>query len=283
MLETQPKPGEAPGSPSSLETLHYSTEQALSSWEVTPAYPIATQKKLLAPVVVFLKRIFRFWARIAVGPIIRKQSIFNRHVASALSAIRKEALARRAQEKADEEDLCSLSESMTDPDESVFLYEHCVSSFKGSATIFILGACPRSLAERLQAEGIGTVRVSACDSWNIDGPKYKKFEEAPTVFLERISENTIESILVTELSFWLRPERLLRVLRGSYLALKPGGSIAILVRSFASGSPLSPWCSKGVVCSALENVGFTNVKVTSAENEGKAKGFVASAQKVVEE
>ncbi len=281
-LETPLIPDQETQRLSPIEQLHFSTERALSNWEVTPAYPIATQKKLLAPVIIFLKRILRLWARIAVGPIIRRQSIFNRDVSSALDAVRKEALARKARERADEEDLCYLAECMTDPWETAQFSEECARLLKGSNVIFILGPSPRSLVETLEREGANVVRVFSSDAWNIGGAEYKKLREAPAMFLERISENSLEALVIPELAFWLRPEKLMRIIRMSYLALKYGGRIAIFVRSFANGS-FCPWCSPDVMVRALEKAGFSKVEIKSFNYEKANKGFIAHGQKPPED
>lgn len=282
MLEMPLVPDKGMERLSPIEKLHFSTDRALSSWEVTPAYPVATQKRLFAPVIIFLKRILRFWSRVAVGPIIRRQSIFNMYVSNALDAIRKEALTRRAQEKADDEDLCFLAESMTDPDEAEKFVEECVGWLKESKVAFILGPCPRSLVGKLESEGTSVIKISSCDSWNIEGAKYSQLREAPTIFLERISENSLEALVVPELAFWLRPERLMRIIRMSYLALRHGGRIVVFVRSFATGS-LSPWCSPDVMIRALEMAGFSNLQVKPLNREKANTGFVVCGQKSPED
>ena len=253
--------------------LDYSATCALSTWEVTTAYPVATEKRLLYPLVILAKRLARKWASIAVGPIQREQSTFNRHAASALSALRLEALAERAQALAEEEDLCMLAGSLIDEGESSGIAGAVIDGLGKAERLLVLGPCPKGMKKGLEEGGCKLTSVSPGTSWD-EAPGGEKVRQGPLSFISQVPEGSQEAVLLPELAFWLKPEKLIGLVRRSYLALAPGGRLAIAVHSFAAGAPAPGWCSAAVVERALAIAGFKDIKILTAP-----KGFVAVATK----
>jgi len=263
-----------------LAGLDYAATRALSAWEVTAAYPVATEKRFLRPLVIFLKRIARLWARVAVGPIQREQSTFNRHVAQALDALRGQATMERADELAAEEDLCRLVESFIDDSECRKIAAACMSGIGKVDLVTVLGPCPGGLVMELIDNGYRVLRVSPASSWDRPADT-RRAMQGPARFLEQLPEESVAALLLPEIAFWLRPEALVRLVRRSYLALAPGGPLAIAVHSFAAGAPAPAWCDTRVVKRALELAGFSEVSILEELREPGAgpSGYVAVARK----
>lgn len=263
-----------------IAALDYSATLAKASWEVTAAYPVSTEKRFLKPFVIFFKRLARLWARIAVGPIQREQTSFNRHAAGALDALRRQAIAERAQAIAAEEDLASLVEPLIDEDEDRDMAGVCVAAFRDVGRLLLLGPCPRALAGSLAEHGYKLLRVSAGTAWD-EAAGTSDVRQGPLSFLSRVPEGSQQAMLIPELAFWLRPEALLGLARRAYLVLAGGGAVAVTVHGFA-GSPAPAWCDAEVVKQALKLAGFKDISVVgraAGEAPGAPSGYVAVARK----
>lgn len=269
---------EGSGSLPPAAELDYSATSALSTWEVTTAYPVGTEKRFLRPLVILAKRLARKWASIAVGPIQREQSTFNRHAASALSALRREALAERAQALAEEHDLCLLAEPMTSAQEDRDVADTVRDGLGMVERLLVLGPCPRDLKKRLEEGGLRLTSVSPGSSWD-EGRGEKEVRSEPLAFISQVPEESLEAVLLPELAFWLKPEKLLGLLRRSYLALSPGGRLAVAVHGFAAAGPAPGWCSPAVIEKALSIAGFKDVKTFHLTARDAPAGFVAVAGK----
>lgn len=260
-----------------LAELDYAARRAMASWEVTAAYPIDTEKGGLARhAVMFVKRLARLWARIAVGPIQNNQIAFNRDAASAVEAVRRHAVLARAEELAAEKDLAELAGAMVQESESAAIASEVKSFFGGAPGLVVVGPCPTPLMKALKSGGTEVLAVSAGTAWDAR-ERPLEWGAAPLSFLRQLEEGSRHAILFSELSFWLRPEALLALARRSYLALAPGGKVAISVHGFASGSPAPAWVSSQVVKKALSIAGFTNISVSRPPEE--AGGYLATARK----
>ncbi len=87
---------------------------------------------------------------------------------------------------------------------------------------------------------------------------------------------------MSDLAFWLRPEALVNLSRRSYLAIRPGGVIAVAVHSYALGDPAPAWCVPAVVEEALALAGFTGISTNTLPGGGPGNGpagFISSARK----
>lgn len=264
-----------------IAELDYSATRALSGWAVTAAYPVTTEKRFIRPFVLFAKRIARFWARIAVGPIQREQSAFNRHAAHAIDAVRQEALQERAMALAAEKDLCLLIDALIDDDTSRDITASCIAGLGPQSRLAVIGPCPEGLAKRLEENGYKLFHVSPGLSWEatISGG----VQSGPLSFLSQIPEESLEAILIPELAFWLRPEALISLIRRAYLVLAPGGRAAVAVHGFAAGAPAPSWCSPVVVEKALLLAGFQEISMLGGSMEDATAvpttGYVAVALK----
>ena len=258
--------------------LDYSATCALSTWEVTTAYPVGTEKRFLRPIVILFKRLARKWAAIAVGPIQREQSTFNRHAASALEALRRETLAERAEALAEEEDLCLLAGSMIYAEESKRIAGAVIDGLGKADRLLVLGPCPHDLEKYLEEGGSVLTIVSPGSSWD-EPPGEKEVRQGPISFISQVPEGSLEAVLLPELAFWLKPEKLLGLLRRSYLVLAPGGRLAVAVHGFAATGPAPGWCSPAVVERALSIAGFTDIKTLGVAARDVPSGFVAVAGK----
>lgn len=239
-----------------LAALDYAATRAASSWEVTTSYQVATEKSSIArPFIIFTKRLARLWARIAVGPIQREQTAFNRHVSAALEAVRRQAAGESMAARAMEEDLCALAEAMAAGDESRELAARVVEATAGLDRVVLLGPAPAGVREALSGAGRAVLPVSAGGTWD-ETPREAAVTAAPLTFLSGLEEETVPALLVCEISFWLRPESLIDLLRRAYLVLRGEGLAIVAVRSFAAGAPAPAWCSSPVVSRALELAGF---------------------------
>ena len=271
---------EDPRSLPPVSALDYAATRALASWEVSTAYPVETEKRGIGPLVIFAKRLARIWARVAVGPIQREQTAFNRHVAMALEALKREAIGQRAAALAAEDDLTALAASMIGDDEARAVQEAVARSLGGISQLISVGPCPEGLQEALRGSGMTVGRVSPGTSWD-EASSTVVNRTGPLAFLAQVPEASLEAALLCELAFWLRPEMLLNLTRRAYLALEPGGRLVIAVHSFAVGSPAPTWCAGTVVTKALELAGFEDVSITNLEGgAGPLKrGYVAAARK----
>lgn len=267
---------------SPLQELDYAAIRAQQTWEVTCAYPVATDKKTLSPLILFAKRLARLWARIAVGPIQRDQSAYNRHVARALEALRRQALADRAEARAEEEDLCLLAGSMAGEGESRLLASVCAGALGETERLTVLCPCPGGLMEGLVEEGYTLTPIVSGSSWE-EPAGTTGLATGPVSFLSEAADGSLEALLVPELAFWLRPEKLVRLARKSYLALAPGGSIIIAVHGYAGGPPAPAWCGRHAVERALALAGFRDVTVLGPargpEDATRPEGYVAVARR----
>ncbi|MBU1669815.1 MAG: hypothetical protein KKF41_01745 [Actinobacteria bacterium] len=231
--------------------LDYAATRAMSSWEVTAAYPVATDRRLLRPFIIFAKRLARLWARIAVGPIQREQTAFNRHVATALEALRREALEERSRALAAEEDLCAVASAMTGPTPAP-LASAVSDALHGAAQVTVLGPAAPGLLDDLEM-GISVTRVSPPTAWDVPGPG-TTMPSGPVAFITQLAEGSLEAVLVSDLAFFLRPERLVELARRSYLALAGGGRLVVAVQPL--GGPSPGWCTPASVDRALRLAGF---------------------------
>lgn len=259
-----------------VAALDYAATRAMASWEVTAAYPVETEKRFIRPFVIFAKRLARIWARVAVGPIQREQTAFNRHVASALEALKRQAIAERADILASEADLGALAGAMTDPAEDEAMRAAVAHALAGAGALTVVGPCPPGLIEALEADDLAVHRVSAPSAW--DDSQAPATVTGPTAFLSRAAERSIAAVMVCELAFWLKPELLIGLTRRSYLALESGGRAVFAVHSFASAAPAPAWCSPEVVRKALELAGFEDISVSRLDGAAPS-GFVVSARR----
>lgn len=259
-----------------LALLDYAATRAASSWEVSTAYPVETEKRFLKPVVIFMKRFARLWARIAVGPVQREQSAFNRHVASALDAVRNQAIADERRALADEEDLSTLVEALIDEVESAELAGVCAGGIGDANPLVVLGPCPQALFRALADRGYKLLKVSGRSSW--EEPRGIGIQGAgPLAFLGQLPEASASAMLIPEIVFWLKPETLIRLLSRSYLALSPESPIAIAVHSFAAaGGPAPAWCEPAVVERALSLTGFKDPSTSTLPGR---RGYVTVARR----
>jgi hypothetical protein len=269
---------EGHGTLAPIAELDYAATRAMSSWEVTAAYPVETEKgRLVKPLIIFVKRLARLWARIAVGPIQREQTAFNRHAAAALEALRRQAVAERAQALATEKDLASLAGALLAEGEASASASAIAEYLKGAGRITIVGPCPTPVSKALADSGSRMLRVSAGTAWDVaQGGSSVTVTSAPLSFLSQLPEASQEAILVSELSFWLKPEALIALARRSYLAMAPRGRMAIAVHGFAASGPTTAWCSGPVVKKALSMAGFIDISVA---RPGDAGGYLATARK----
>lgn len=274
LAERLPDEEAAFGALAPLPELDYAATRARSSWEVTAAYPVATDKRFLKPLVIFFKRLARLWARVAVGPIQREQTAFNRHVAQALDALRRGAIEERSRRLSAEEDLALLSLSLQADGEPEALAGAVRGALGGVKSMVVLGPCPPGLSEALESSGIEVTRVNRGTAW--EGSSGEVGTGAPISFLGQMPEGSVEALLVPELTFWLRPEALLDLARRAYLVIAGGGKVAVAVHGFARSGPAPSWCSPEAVSSALELAGFSKASVADA---GTGGGFVASANR----
>lgn len=271
-----------------LAALDYSSTRAMSSWEVSTAYPVATEKKIIAPIIIFVKRIARLWARIAVGPIQRDQTAFNRHAANALEALKKEAVAQRARERAGEEDLSELAAVLISDEQNSWIADNIAAEIKTDLNLTVLSPCPNKLISLLAGKGYSIYRISTGSTWEEagsgsggDSPDHRRGKippatiQTPAAFLCRAPEESIRALLVSELAFINDPGRIVDLLRKSYLALKHGGRIVVVVHGLATGIA-SPWCAPQVIVKALGLAGFADIHVKSGP-DGTA--YVALAGK----
>lgn len=259
-----------------LQELDYSATRARESWEVAAAYPVATDKKRFARGILLAKRLARLWARIAVGPIQVEQSAFNRHAATALDAVRRQALAEMAESTAEEEDLCLLVESLAGAGEDSRLAAACTEALGAPDLLTMLGPCSPGLLESLRAAGRRISIVNTGSTWE-GSPGATGTRAGPLRFLSQVAESSLEALLVPELAFWLRPERLVGLARRSYLALAPGGRLAVSVHGFASGAPAPAWCHPAAVEKALELAGFVDITLIGCGPGGGAADTAPSA------
>lgn len=268
---------EGHGTLSPLAELDYAATRAMSSWEVAAAYPVETEKgRLVAPLIIFAKRLARLWARIAVGPIQRKQTAFNRHAAAALEALRRQAVAERAEALAAEQDLSKLAGALLAEGEAAASSSAIAEFFKGTGRVTVVGPCPSPVANALTDAGLHVLRVSAGSSWDQASASSVTTDTAPISFISQLEEGSQEAVLASELSFWLRPEALITLARKSYLALAPRGRLAIAVHGFASAGPAPAWCSGPVVKKAMSMAGFIDISVARPGGSG---GYLATARK----
>ncbi|MHB8894869.1 MAG: hypothetical protein ACYC99_06780 [Candidatus Geothermincolia bacterium] len=260
-----------------IAELDYAATRALASWEVSAAYPVETEKgKLLRPFIIFAKRLARIWARIAVGPIQREQTAFNRHAAAGLEALRREAVAERARLLAAERDLGDLAGALMAEGEAAGSAAAIAEFLTPAGRVTVVGPCPAPLVAAIEGKRLEVLRVSAGSAWDGPGARSVGTETAPLSFLSQVAEASQQAVLVSELSFWLRPEELISLTRRSYLALAPRGRIAISVLGFASAGPVAAWCSGPVVKKALAMAGFTDIAIA---RPGETGGYVATARK----
>jgi hypothetical protein len=271
---------EDPRSLPPVSALDYAATRALASWEVSTAYPVETEKRGIGPLVIFAKRLARIWARVAVGPIQREQTAFNRHVAMALEALKREAIGQRAEALAAEDDLAALAGSMIGDDEARAVQEAVVLSVDGVSQLISVGPFPEGLLGVLRDNGMTVGCVSPGTSWD-EASSAVVNRAGPLAFLSQVPEASLEAALLCELAFWLRPEMLVNLTRRAYLALEPGGRLVIVVHSFAVGSPAPAWCAGPVVTKALELAGFEDISITNLESgaEPLKRGYVAAARK----
>lgn len=254
-----------------LAALDYAAERAKHSWEVTTAYPVETEKAVLRPFIVFIKRIARLWARIAVGPIQREQTAFNRHAAGAVDAVRRQAVAERARALAAEADRCALAEALIEPADSEALAPGCATALAGAFPVTLVGPCPASLRRAIEGEGITLFVVAPGDAW--DAPGAPDAACGPLSFLSAAAEGSIAGLLLPDTAFWLDPTTLARLARDAYLALAPGAPLAVAVHPFAEGDSPS-WADRRVVLRALALAGFADARILEA---GAGRGYVAAA------
>lgn len=273
---------EGAGHLTAAAALDYAATRAQASWQVTTAYPVETEKPFLRPFILFAKRLARLWARVAVGPIQREQTAFNRHVATALDAIRRQSISERAETLAAEADLATLAGSMIDDEEAAAMAASIAEGLGPKGAITVLQPCPAGLLEELTARGFTPYAVSAGTSWD-DAPSPASTRSGPLTFLSQVAEESTSALFVSELSFWLKPEALITLARRSYLVLERGGRVAIAVHAFAAGSPAPAWCAAPVVARALELAGFMDISIIDVRSpqadQASPSGYVAVARK----
>ena len=264
------------GSLPAIAELDYAATRAMSSWQVSAAYPIDTEKSRLArPFVMFGKRLARLWARIAVGPIQVNQTAFNRDAAYALSSLRRQATSERAETLAAEKDLAELAGAMLAEGEAAATAQ-AVAGFLGDARrLTVVGPCAPAVLKALEEKGLAVLAVSAGSAWD-ESAAGLSWDAAPLSFLAQLAEASQSAMLLGELSFWLKPEALVTLARRSYLALAPRGKIAIAVAGYASAGPAPAWCSGPVVKKVLSMAGFIDIAV---DRPGDSGSFVAMARK----
>ncbi|MBN1288256.1 MAG: hypothetical protein JXA49_01280 [Actinobacteria bacterium] len=265
---------------SALAALDYSSTRAMASWEVTTAYPVATEKKIIAPLIVFVKRIARLWARIAVGPIQREQTAFNRHAANALDAIKKEAVLRRARELAHEEDISELAGVLIDDGMNSWTADTIKAELVTVKSLTVLYPCPGVIPGKLKQKGFAVYKVSRGSTWEEKEEVVPGTTENPETFLCQAPEESLDSILISELSFMENPGMLVNLLRNSYLALRKGGTVMVAVHGLSPVGTL-PWSAAPVIEKALGIAGFKNIRIrqgTSNTATG-ATNYIAFAGK----
>jgi hypothetical protein len=158
---------EGHGTLSPIAELDYAATRASSSWEVTAAYPVETEKGRLAkPLIIFVKRLARLWARIAVGPIQREQTAFNRHAAAALEAVRRQAVAERTEALAAEQDLAKLAGALLAEGEAAASASAIAEFFKAAGRVTVVGPCPSPVLSALAGSGTNILKVSAGSAWD---------------------------------------------------------------------------------------------------------------------
>jgi len=260
-----------------IAELDYAATRAMSSWEVSAAYPIGTDKGgPLRPLVMFAKRLARLWARIAVGPIQVNQTAFNRHAAVGLESLRRQAVTERAEALAAEKDLSELAGAMLAEGEAPAMAQ-VVAAYVGDAKrLTLLGPAPAPLLKALQSKGIEVLAISAGTAWDESADGGVSQQAAPLSFIAQLDEGSQAALLVSELSFWTKPEALISLARRAYLVLAPRGKIAVTVAGFASAGPAPAWCSGPVVKKVLSMAGFLDIAVERPGDEGS---FVATARK----
>ena len=260
-----------------IAELDYAATRAMSSWEVSAAYPIDTEKGgPLRPMVLFAKRFARLWARIAVGPIQVNQTAFNRHAAVGLESLRRQAVAERTEALAAEKDLAELAGAMLAEGEAPAMAQ-VLSGFVGETKrLTVVGPAPAPLLKALQAKGIDVLSVSTGTAWDESAGDSVSMQTAPLSFLGQLDEASQTAMLVSELSFWMKPEALISLARRAYLVLAPRGKIAVTVAGFASAGPAPAWCSGPVVKKVLSMAGFLDIAVERPGDEGS---LVATARK----
>jgi hypothetical protein len=270
-------PAEEPtGKLEPIAQLDYAATRAMSSWEVSTAYPVETEKsRALRPFIIFAKRLARIWARVAVGPVQREQTAFNRHAASGLDAVRRQAVAGRLEALAMEQDLSDLAGALLSEGEAAACATAVTEFLAPAGKVLLVGPCPTPVAKSLEGPRLEVLRVAAGGPWEQAGAA-EALEGATPSFLSAVEEASQPAILLSELSFWLRPEALINLARRSYLALAPRGRLAVSVAGFASATPAPVWCSGPVLKKALAMAGFIDIAIVRPADTGC---YVATARK----
>jgi hypothetical protein len=270
-------PAEEPaGGLEPLAQLDYAATRAASSWEVSTAYPVETEKsRALKPFIIFAKRLARIWARIAVGPIQREQTAFNRHAASGLDAVRRQAVAERLEALAMEQDLSDLAGALLAEGEAAASAGAITEFLAPAHKVLLVGPCPSPVLRSLEGPRLEVLRVSAGGPWETTDGQGAQPGAVPS-FLSSVEECSRPAILLSELSFWLKPEALISLTRRSYLALAPRGRMAVSVSGFASATPAPAWCSGPVIKKALAMAGFIDIAVVRPAESG---AYLATARK----
>ncbi|MBN2169059.1 MAG: hypothetical protein JW738_07430 [Actinobacteria bacterium] len=251
---------------SALAALDYSSTRAMSSWGVTTAYPVATEKKIIAPLIIFVKRIARLWARVAVGPIQREQTAFNRHTANALNAVKKEAVLQRARERAQDEDLSELAGALIDDAMCAWAADAIEAELVPAQILTVLYPCPNVIPGKLKEKGCKIYKISLGSAWEEPEGAVPGTTQDPASFLCQAPEESIDSILISELSFMENPRILVNLLRKSYLALRKGGTVVVTVHGLTTGGT-SKWSAVPVIEKALEMAGFKNIRIRQGTSD----------------
>jgi hypothetical protein len=260
-----------------IAELDHASKRAMASWEVSAAYPIDTEKGGLArPVVMFVKRLARLWARIAVGPIQNNQIAFNRNAANALEALRRQAVAERAEALAAEKDLSELAGAMLEEGEASRLAAEVKTFLADARRLTVVGPVPAPLVRSLKASGLEILAVSAGSSWDASADEATSWGAAPLSFLSQCEEGSQQALLFSELAFWLRPEALITLARRSYVVLAHRGKIVISVCGFAAAGPVPAWVSGPVVKKVLSMAGFIDIAIVRPPEDSS---YVATARK----
>ena len=206
MKKRLPEEGEDISLGSPLAELDFASAQAERTWQVSTAYEIATEKKFARPLILFIKRLGRLWARLSVGPIQRNQTIFNRYVTRALGSLREEAIRTSAELRAREHDLCMIAEALSSPIESEALAKACVNKLGGLERVFVVGPAPPQLTCNIREQVDSLTIVNISTPW--DGPVTSGRAQVPSAFLEELEDESSPAIMIPEICFWLRPDKL---------------------------------------------------------------------------
>ncbi len=257
-----------------LHELNFVVRLASLRSQVTSEYYIGSGRKVIGPILVFVKRVIRKLLRTYVDAVFNQQNEFNAYMVRSLQVLEETILSRRERAMSESDRALSYRLQGEDAAETESLLAPVVELFKSEDTVLDLFSGRGDFLRAAKATGLEASGVESNDELVrlCQEQDLRVTEADPFLVLGAAAEDSIPAVFSANLGERMEAGELAWIIGALGFAVKRGGLIAIfnhnpadpdgraaIQRDLAVRRPVYPETLR----SLLETAGFSQMRVIS--------------------